>query len=166
MNNVKDKKENDVLKLVIVYPILITFWSSEFQFTIWKRISLAWKIFSLRTKTTDRWLEILAGVLTMLTCYYVDKHMLKRCWYNIRKGGYLIMMLDYKGGREGKESGKKWLRIFSTYNFLIFCEISAEFYLYFNFIIIKIIMYNNQFFQAPAIYFQEYLKFLMKWKWK
>ena len=30
------------------------------------------------------------------------------CWHNIRRGGYLIMMLDYKEGG-GQESGKKWL---------------------------------------------------------
>ena len=34
---------------------------------------------------------------------------LKRCWHNIRRSGYLMMMLDYKGGRGDQESGKKWL---------------------------------------------------------
>ena len=29
---------------------------------------------------------------------------------NIRRGGYLMMMLDYKGGSGSQESGKKWLR--------------------------------------------------------
>ena len=34
----------------------------------------------------------------------------KWCWHNIRRGGCLMMMLDYKGGRGGgQESGKKWL---------------------------------------------------------
>ena len=33
---------------------------------------------------------------------------LKRCWHNIRRGGYL-MMFDCKGGGGGQESGKKWL---------------------------------------------------------
>ena len=31
----------------------------------------------------------------------------KQCGHNIRRGGYLIIMLDYKGQRRGKESGKK-----------------------------------------------------------
>ena len=38
--------------------------------------------------------------------------MLKRCWHNIRRGGYLMMMLDYKrgmGGGGGQESGEKLL---------------------------------------------------------
>ena len=34
---------------------------------------------------------------------------LKQCWHNIRRGGYLIIMLDYKGGKGGQEYGKKWL---------------------------------------------------------
>ena len=29
-----------------------------------------------------------------------------RCWPNIGKGGYLMMMLDYKGGRGVKNLGK------------------------------------------------------------
>ena len=33
----------------------------------------------------------------------------KQYWHNIRRGGYLMMMLDYKGERGGQESGKKWL---------------------------------------------------------
>ena len=33
----------------------------------------------------------------------------KWCWHNIRAGGYLMMMLDYKEGRGGQEFGKKWL---------------------------------------------------------
>ena len=34
---------------------------------------------------------------------------LKRLWYNIRRGGYLMMTLDYKGerGRGVQESGEK-----------------------------------------------------------
>ena len=48
----------------------------------------------------------------------------KRCWHNIRRVGYLMMMLDYKGERGGQESGKKWLL-----KILILCDISAEFYL-------------------------------------
>ena len=33
---------------------------------------------------------------------------LKRCWHNIRRGGYLMMMLDYKRGMGGgQESGEK-----------------------------------------------------------
>ena len=36
---------------------------------------------------------------------------LKRCWHNIRRDGYLVMMLDYKrgmgGGGGGQESGEK-----------------------------------------------------------
>ena len=31
----------------------------------------------------------------------------KRCWHNIRRDGYLMMMLEYKGGREGQESREK-----------------------------------------------------------
>ena len=33
---------------------------------------------------------------------------LKRCWHNIRRGGYLMMMLDYKRGMGGgvKNLGK------------------------------------------------------------
>ena len=40
---------------------------------------------------------------------------LKQFWQNIRRGGYLIIMLDYNGEKEGggggggHESGKKWL---------------------------------------------------------
>ena len=30
----------------------------------------------------------------------------KRCWHNIRRGGYLMMMLDYEGGRGVKNLGK------------------------------------------------------------
>ena len=37
----------------------------------------------------------------------------------------------------------KLICIFSTSNFLILCNISAEFYLNYKFIIIKIIMYSN-----------------------
>ena len=29
-------------------------------------------------------------------------------WHNIMRGGYLMMMLDYKGAG-GQESGEKWL---------------------------------------------------------
>ena len=32
-----------------------------------------------------------------------------QCWHNIKRGGYLMMMPDYKGGG-GQESTKKWLR--------------------------------------------------------
>ena len=32
---------------------------------------------------------------------------LKPCWHNIRRGGYLMMTLDYKGGMEDQESEKK-----------------------------------------------------------
>ena len=32
---------------------------------------------------------------------------LKRCWHDIRRGGYfMMMMLDYKGGRGVKNLGK------------------------------------------------------------
>ena len=103
---------------------------------------------------------------------------LKWCWHNIRRGGYLIMMLDYKGGRRSQESGKKWLNnkwvllimqfvifinlicIFSTYNFLILCDISAEFYLSFKFIIIKIFMHSN-----CAITSFKHLWFILKNIW-
>ena len=37
-----------------------------------------------------------------------------QCWHNIKRGGYLMMMLDYKGGG-GQESGKKWLRNATNY---------------------------------------------------
>ena len=30
-----------------------------------------------------------------------------RCRRNIRKGGYLLMMVDYKGGKGSQEFGKK-----------------------------------------------------------
>ena len=58
-----------------------------------------------------------------------------------------MMMLDYKGGRRGQESGKKWLhnlnyvinyvtrKLYQTnlyffyLNFFILCDISAEFHL-------------------------------------
>ena len=41
----------------------------------------------------------------------------KWLWHNIRRGGCLMMMFDYKGGRGGdQESGKKWLlKIFWFY---------------------------------------------------
>ena len=32
-----------------------------------------------------------------------------RCWHNIRRDGYLMMMLDYERGRGGQKSEKKWL---------------------------------------------------------
>ena len=31
---------------------------------------------------------------------------LKQCWHNIRRGGYLMMMLDYKGGGRSRIWGK------------------------------------------------------------
>ena len=37
-----------------------------------------------------------------------------QCWHNIKRGGYLMMMFDYKGGG-GQESGKKWLRNATNY---------------------------------------------------
>ena len=53
-----------------------------------------------------------------------------------------MMMLDYKGGREGsQESGKKWLP--KMLWFYVISAFYAEFYLNFKFIIIKIIMYSN-----------------------
>ena len=63
----------------------------------------------------------------------------KRCWHNLRMDGYLMMMLDYKGGRQ-------WSRIWEkviTWNVLVLYDISAERYLNFKFIIIKIIMYSS-----------------------
>ena len=49
-----------------------------------------------------------------------------------------MMMLDYKGGG----GSRIWEKVI-TKNVLILCDISAEFYLNFKFIIIKIIMYSN-----------------------
>ena len=37
---------------------------------------------------------------------YIFYGWLKQCWHNIRMGGYLMMMLDYKGGRGVKNLGK------------------------------------------------------------
>ena len=64
----------------------------------------------------------------------------KRCWHNIRSGCCLMMMLDHKGGRGG--GSRIWGKVI-IYYFLILCDIIAEFYLNFKFIILKTIMYSN-----------------------
>ena len=37
---------------------------------------------------------------------------LTQCWYNIRRGGYLVMVLDYKGGTGGGGAGPRiWEKV-------------------------------------------------------
>ena len=55
----------------------------------------------------------------------------KPCWHNIRRGGYLMMMLDYKGGRGGWESGEKWLHnkwMHQTMSFVNFHQTNLYFF--------------------------------------
>ena len=102
---------------------------------------------------------------------------LKRCSHNIRRCGYLMMILDYKGGSrvlnpiKNSLRSKSMLLTMSLVNF----DQSNLYFIYLKCFDFMWAHYNkdhhvpylcNHFFQTHVIYFQEYLKFLMKWKWK
>ena len=118
-------------------------------------------------------------------CWFMTIHFLgelggerlKRCSHNIRRGGYLMMILDYKGGSGVKNLIKNWLRskwMLLTMSLVNFDQ-SNLYFIYLKCFDFMWAHYNkdyhahylcNTFFQTYVIYFQEYLKFLMKWKWK
>ena len=50
------------------------------------------------------------GSLCVCVCVFVCVCVcggVKLCSHNVKRGGYLMMMLDYKRGSEGQESEKK-----------------------------------------------------------
>ena len=65
----------------------------------------SWLVRLVMSDTNEFFLQI-SGFSLIWQYIFLGEVGGKQCWHNIRRGGYLMMMLDYKEGRgRGQESG-------------------------------------------------------------